>query len=161
MRHWVNRLLVVAAASAAVYAGAYAVRSALATDHPAVGTAQAAEATLTAQTVKFGHDRVVTHIRSGGMACFKVMKGSSTVARSCFGALAADEIVYASSRSAVGGRAGSNVKAVIVRLTQKGTVWATLHRGAFFAAIPPGHRATQVIKVLANGDRETFTVRAT
>ena len=50
--------------------------------------------------------------------------------------LAADQIAYASSRYAVGGVAGSDVRAVIVRLTKKGTVWATLRRGTFYAAVP-------------------------
>jgi hypothetical protein len=159
MRRWANRILVVVTVGAALYAGVFAVRSALdAASSPSVASASAAEATVSSQTVSFGHNRVVTRVKPGGLACFKVMKGSSKVASSCFGALAADAIVYTASPVAVAGRAGSLVKAVIVRLTRKGTVWAQLKRGAFYAELPKGHRATKVIKVLEDGTRRSFTV---
>ena len=73
-------------------------------------------------------------------------------------ALAEDEIAYASSRYAVGGLAGSDVTAVIVRLTGKGTVWATLKRGAFYTDVPAGHNVRAVVKVLRDGTRKAFTV---
>jgi hypothetical protein len=159
MRRWANRTLVVVTVAAALYAGVFAVRSALdATSSPPVAAASAVEATVSSQTVSFGHDRVVTRVKPGGAACFKALKGSSKVASACFGALAADAIVYASSPTAVAGRAGPLVKAVIVRVTGKGTVWAQLKRGAFYAALPKGRRATKVIKVLKGGTRQSFTV---
>jgi hypothetical protein len=50
------------------------------------------------------------------------------------------------------------VRAVIVRLTSRGTVWATLKDGAFYAAVPKGHNVRAVVKVLAGGQRQSFTV---
>jgi hypothetical protein len=97
-------------------------------------------------------------MRTSSLGCFRVVVGSSTVARSCTSKLAADQIAYASSRYAVGGVAGSDVRAVIVRLTKKGTVWATLRRGTFYAAVPAGHAVRTVVKVLTDGSRTSFTV---
>ena len=97
-------------------------------------------------------------MRPGGLACFTVNLGSSTVGRSCLGHLYPDEIVYASSRYAVGGLAGSDVRAVIVKLTRKGTTWATLRRGAFYAKVPKGYNVRAVVKVLRDGSRKSFTV---
>ena len=83
---------------------------------------------------------------------------SALVARSCVSSLAPDQIAYASSRYAVGGVAGSDVRAVIVRLTKRGTVWATMRRGTFYAAVPARHNVRSVVKVLRNGSRTSFTV---
>jgi hypothetical protein len=47
---------------------------------------------------------------------------------------------------------------VIVKLTKKGTVWATLRRGAFYAKVPTGHRVRALVKVVRGGSRTTFTV---
>ena len=73
--------------------------------------------------------------------------------------IGATEIRYTRSANAVRGVAGSSVRAVIVKLTKKGTVWATLHDGAFVAAVPDGYRVLAVVKVLAGGRRQTFRVR--
>jgi len=156
---WLNRLAVIGAFAAAIGAAWFAVGSALhRADRPPVAAAEAAQATVSAGTVTFGRGRVITTVKPGGLACFRVLAGSATVARACFGALGPQAIVYASSRQAIGGRAGPQVKAVIVHLTRKGTVWAQLQRGTFYATIPKGRRATKVVKVLADGSRTSFAV---
>lgn len=134
--------------------------AALSATSSAVSEAKAASATslLASRTVSFPGARVVLRERPGGPACFTVNLGGSTVGRSCVGHLYPDEISYASSRHAVGGLAGSDVRAVIVRLTHKGTVWATLRRGAFYARVPKAHTVRAVIKVLRDGSRKAFTV---
>ena len=145
--------------AAAVAAGAFAVLSALGASTGSVIPAKAAApATAGSRSVAFGNGRVVLHMRTSSFGCFRVVVGSSTVARSCSSSLASDQIAYASSRYAVGGVAGSSVRAVIVRLTKKGTVWATLRRGTFYAAVPRGHDVRAVVKVLTDGSRTSFTV---
>ena len=147
------------AVAAAVAAGAAAVLSALGAPSGTVPPATAAAPTgFGARSVAFGNGRVVFSLRSANFGCFRVVVGSSTVARSCTSGLAADEIAYASSRYAVGGLAGSEVRAVIVRLTRKGTVWATMRRGTFYGAIPNGYNVRAVVKVLTDGSRKSFTV---
>jgi hypothetical protein len=150
--------LALASLAAAVAAGTLAVLSALGASSPGVSPAQAAAPELTSRSVAFGHDGVVVHVRPNGSACFRLRRGSSTIARSCVAGLGASEISYASSPHAIGGVAGSQVRAVIVRLTRQGTVWATLRRGTFYAALPAGYAARAVVKVLAGGARRTFTV---
>jgi hypothetical protein len=56
----------------------------------------------------------------------------------------------------VGGLAGPDIHAVIVKLTRKGTVWATLRNGAFYATVPDGFRVRRVVKVLRDGSRTGF-----
>jgi len=150
---------VLGAVAVAVAAGAAAVLSALGASTGSVTPAKAAaSAALGSRSVAFGSGRVVLRMRTSGLGCFRVVVGSSTVARSCTANLAADQIAYASSRYAVGGVAGSDVRAVIVRLTKKGTVWATLRRGTFYVAVPAGHNVRAVVKVLGDGTRKSFTV---
>ena len=148
-----------ASVAAAVAAASVAVLSGLgaptASGTPATG---AAPVSLGSRSVAFGNGRVVIRMRTSSLGCFRVAVGSSTVARSCVSRLAANQIAYAASRFAVGGVAGTDVRAVIVRLTKKGTVWATLRRGTFYAAVPAGHNVRAVVKVLADGSRTSFTV---
>ena len=139
-------------------AGLAAIVAALGAPSPTVSQAKAAEATITYHSVPFGHFRVVVQHRPGGLLCFAVNKGSSTVGRSCARSVGAGQIEYASSRYAVGGLAGADVHAVIVRLTRKGTVWATLKNGAFLAQVPKGYNVRAVVKVLRDGSRTSFTV---
>jgi hypothetical protein len=154
-----RRALVLGSLAAAVAAAAAAVLSALGAPTGSVAPAKAAAtASLGSRSVAFGNGRVVLRMRTSKLGCFRVVVGSSTVARSCTSNLAADQISYASSRYAVGGVAGSGVRAVIVRLTKKGTVWATLRRGTFYAAVPAGHDVHAVVKVLSDGSRTSFTV---
>lgn len=154
-----RRVLALGSLAAAVAAAAAAVLSALgAPTTTAVPAKAAASAGLGSRSVAYGNGRVVLIMRTRSLACFRVTVGASTVARSCISTLAPDQIGYASSRYAVGGVAGSDVRAVIVRLTKKGTVWATMRRGTFYAAVPDGHDVRAVVKVLSDGSRTSFTV---
>ena len=145
--------------AAAIAAGAFAVLSALGASTGSVVPAKAAApVALGSRSVAFGNGRVVLRMRTSSLGCFRVVVGSSTVARSCTSSLTPDQIAYASSRYAVGGVAGSDVRAVIVRLTNKGTVWAALRRGTFYAAVPAAHNVRAVVKVLSDGSRTSFTV---
>ncbi|HEY2778974.1 MAG TPA: hypothetical protein VGI77_13840 [Gaiellaceae bacterium] len=147
------------AVAAAVAAGAAAVLSALGASTGSASPAKAAAPpAFGSRSVAFGNGRVILLLRSGNFGCFRVVVGSSTVARSCTSILAPDQIAYASSSHAVGGVAGSGVRAVIVRLTRKGTVWATLRRATFYAAVPAGYNVRAVVKVLNDGSRTSFTV---
>jgi hypothetical protein len=141
-----------------IAAGTSAVLNGLGASTTALPQASAADvAAVTSQSVAFGHSRVVVRMQSG-LACFRVQHGRSTVARSCAPHLQPDEIGYATSRDAVGGVAGSGVRAVIVRLTKKGTVWATMRRGTFYADVPRAYDIRAVVKVLRDGTRRAFTV---
>src|SRR5581483_1933212 len=155
-----RRALAVGALGAGIVAAIAAVVAALAapTGTPTIAQADAADAPIVSRTVAFGHARVAVHVRPGGLTCFAVDLGSSTVGRSCAMNFGPDEIAYAASHWAVGGIAGNEVRAVIVRLTRKGTVWATLRNGAFYAAVPAGYEARAVVKVLAGGGRTAFTI---
>ena len=145
--------------AAAVAAAAAAVLSALGAPTASVTPAKAAApAAFGSRSVAFGNGRVVMRMRTSRLGCFRVVVGSSTVARSCTSSVSANQIAYASSRYAVGGVAGSDVRAVIVRLTKKGTVWATLRRGTFYAAVPAGHNVRTVVRALSDGSRTSFTV---
>jgi hypothetical protein len=158
MRRVGRRALALASLAVAVAAGTAAVLSALGAPDGSVPQARAADAQMTSRSVPYGHSRVVVRVGANGRICFRVNRGSSTVARSCASRLGAGEIGYASSRTAVGGIAGSHVRAVIVKLTKKGTIWATLRRGTFYADVPKAHAPREVVKVLAGGARRTFTV---
>lgn len=139
-----GRAIAIGALAAGVAAGLIAVLAALAAPTATVSQAKAADIT------------VRVRMQKDGSRCFTV--GGAAATRTCVRALEPDEIRYASTRSAIGGLAGLGVRAVIVKLTKKGTVWATLADGTFYAAVPAGHRVRAVVKVLANGRRETFTV---
>ena len=123
---------------------------------PQVGAVSAAQATLTSRTVSFGRGAVEIRTSPGGTTCFTVRDGGRA-ARGCL-AVNAIRIGYAVTPRAVGGVAGANVHAVIVKLTHKGTVWATLANGAFLAPLPAGRRPRAVIKVLKDGSRRAFPV---
>ncbi|HET7130350.1 MAG TPA: hypothetical protein VFJ93_14855 [Gaiellaceae bacterium] len=155
-----RRALALGSLAAAIAAGAAAVLSGLGAPSTTVTPAEAAAPVgLGSRSVPFGNGRVVLVMRTSSLGCFRVTLGSSTVARSCVSAsLGPTEIAYASSRYAVGGVAGSDVRAVIVRLTKKGTVWATMRRGTFYAAVPAKHNVRAVVKVLRDGSRKSFTV---
>ena len=68
-------------------------------------------------------------------------------------------VAYTVSRTAVEGRAGSEVRAVIVRLTHGGTVWAQLKDGSFTARLPHGLRPIRLVVVLAGGSRQRLALR--
>jgi hypothetical protein len=154
-----RRVIAVGALAAGAAAGSMAVMSALGGSTATIAQAKAADATLISyHPVSFGRGEAIGVRKHGSRYCFTVRRGTSTLGRGCTGQLAPDGLEYASSRYAVGGLAGGDVRAVIVKLTHRGTVWATLRHGAFYAAVPKGHRPRAVIKVLAGGARRTFTV---
>jgi hypothetical protein len=159
MRAQANRVLALGGLAAGGAALLMAVLSALGTSAPATGADGAAASGLRSGTVAFGTGRVAVRLRAGG-ACFDVRKARS-VAHACVKRLGAGQIRYATTDGAIGGVAGPSVRAVIVRLTQKGTVWASLERSVFYADVPLGHRVRAVVKVLRGGTRRTFAVRAT
>jgi hypothetical protein len=64
----------------------------------------------------------------------------------------------AGGRQVVAGAAGSRVRAVIARLTRRGTVWPSLRSGLFYAILPHGYRLHRLVAVLAGGRR--LAVRA-
>ena len=140
--------------AAGITAGLLAVLDALDASTTNLTAAQAAAAP-TARAVDFGGTRVALQTTPGGRTCVTFGGRSACALR-----LASDQIVYAASSTAVGGAAGVEVRAVILRLTRKGTVWAELRDGAFYATIPAAHRLRAVVKVLRNGTRRTFAVRA-
>jgi hypothetical protein len=75
--------------------------------------------------------------------------------------VAPGEIGYTVSPRGIGGVAGADVRAVIVKLTRRGTVWATLRDGVFYADVPPAYRVRSVVKVLRDGSRKAFAVTPT
>jgi hypothetical protein len=149
-----SRALAVGSLAAGIAIGAAAVISALGAPAPGLPEANAASPSVS-RTVSFGAARVAISAQPNGTTCVRV-----GAARSCGLHLTPNAIGYVIAPGAVGGAAGGNVQAVIVRLTRKGTVWAMLKRGAFYAAIPSGYRVRALVKVLRGGERSTFKVTA-
>jgi hypothetical protein len=149
-----NRVLAVGGLSAGAIALAFALFSALGAPDRGVSAAKAADATITSQTVAIGSAKVTVRVLPSG-TCFTVTDRDGA-AHACPHVAAADDIGFALTPNGVGGLAGPDVRAVIVRLTRKGTVWATLRDGAFYAAVPDGYRARRVVKVLRDGSRTGF-----
>jgi hypothetical protein len=156
MRWSRNRVLAVGALAAGAAAAAVAVLSAL--GGPAQGVA-AAQATVTSRTVSFGPAHVVVRVLADRSICYRVVENAGS-SHACRARIRVNEIGYTVSPRGIGGVAGANVRAVIVKLTRHGTVWATLHDGVFHADVPLAYRARAVIKVLRDGSRRTFTVTA-
>jgi hypothetical protein len=123
---------------------------------PASGV-RGAQATQTSRTTTFGHARVVVQALPAGIVCYRVTESTGT-SRSCSSGLGESEIGFTVSPRGIGGVAGREVRAVIVRLTRRGTVWATLRDGVFYADVPPAYRVRAVVKVLRDGTRKAFAV---
>jgi hypothetical protein len=140
------------AAGAAALAGT--VLSALGDPGPAVSSAKAAEATIRSHTVTIGSAQVVVRALPSG-TCFTVRDAGGS-AHACPSRTGAADLSFAQTPQGVGGIAGDDVRGVILRLTRKGTVWATLRGGAFYAAPPSGYRVRMVVKVLRDGSRRAF-----
>jgi hypothetical protein len=149
-----GRLLAVGGLSAGAAAALVAVLTALGA--PASGV-QAAEATLTSHTTRFGSGRVDVQLLPAGTVCYRVTESTGS-SRSCRSRVGSGEIGFTVSPSGVGGVAGSDVRAVIVKLTRRGTVWATLRDGSFYADVPPAYRVRAVVKVLPDGSRKAFAL---
>ena len=150
-----GRALAVGGLSAGAIAAFVAVLTALAA--PASGV-QAAQATLTSRSIAFGPARVTVQALPKGVVCYRVTE-SAGGSRSCSSHIRSTEIGYTVSPRGIGGVAGSDVRAVIVKLTRHGTVWATLKDGAFYADVPLAYRVRAVVKVLHDGSRKAFAVR--
>jgi hypothetical protein len=123
---------------------------------PASGV-KAAEATLTSRSTAFGTARVRVQVLPAGTVCWVVAESAGS-SRSCRSRVGGGEIGFTVSPRGIGGVAGSGVRAVIVKLTRRGTVWATLKSGVFYADVPPAHRVRVVVKVLRDGSRKAFPV---
>ena len=149
-----NRVLALGGLFAGAIALAIALFSALGAPDRGVAAAKAADATITSQTVAIGAATVAIRVLPSG-TCFTVRDADGS-AHSCPQTADADDIGFVLTPKGVGGLAGSEIHAVIVRLTRKGTVWATLRNGAFYAAVPDGYHARRVVKVLQNGSRTGF-----
>lgn len=149
-----GRALAIGGLSAGAVAAFVAVLTALAA--PASGV-EAAQATLTSHTTVFGPARVAVQVLPGGTVCYRVTETAGT-SRSCSSHVRPTEIGYTVSARGIGGVAGGDVRAVIVKLTRRGTVWATLKDGAFYADVPVAYRVRAVVKVLRDGSRKAFVV---
>jgi hypothetical protein len=147
------RTLAVGGFAAGTAAGALAVFSALGAPTSGVDTAQA---TITPQTTAFGHARVVVGVGPKGV-CYTVVEPNGR-SHACRARLRVNQIGYTVSPRGVGGVAGANVRGVIIKLTRRGTTWAKLRNGAFFADVPTPYRVRAVIKILRDGSRKRFAV---
>jgi hypothetical protein len=153
--HWNRgRSLAVAGLCAGAVAALVAVLTALAA--PASGV-RGAQATLTSRTTTFGHARVTVQVLPAGTVCYRVTE-STGASRSCRTSVGSGEIGFAVSPRGIGGVAGGAVRAVIVKLTRRGTVWASLQKGVFYADVPLAYRVRAVVKVLRDGTRKAFPV---
>ena len=124
-------------------------------DTEGVAAAQAVQVQTIRHAVHVGGTTVRGTEKPSGAVCFAAPHASA-----CASTLGASQLSYATGHSGarvvLAGVAGSSVKGVIARLTQKGTVWPTLHDGAFYVVLPRGHRLTSIVKVLAGGRRISF-----
>jgi len=123
---------------------------------PASGV-RGARATLTSHSIAFGPARVTVQVLPTGVVCYRVTESSGS-SRSCRSRVGSSEIGFTISPNGIGGVAGGDVRAVIVKLTRRGTVWASLQNGAFYADVPPAYRARAVVKVLRDGSHKAFAV---
>jgi hypothetical protein len=122
-----------------------------------VAGVEAAQATSSSRSTTFGHARVAVQMLPMGTVCYSVTESSGS-SRACRSRVGAGEIGFTISPRGIGGVAGPDVRAVIVKLTRHGTVWARLRDGTFYADLPPAYRARAVVKVLYDGTRKTFAV---
>jgi hypothetical protein len=151
-----NRGRSLAVGGLAAGAGAALIAVLAALSAPASGV-RGAQATLTSRSTTFGAARVLVQMLPGGVVCYRVTESTGT-ARSCRSRVGSREIGFALSPRGIGGVAGSDVRAVIVKLTRRGTVWATVRNGAFYADVPLAYRVRAVVKVLRDGSRKAFPV---
>jgi hypothetical protein len=147
-------LLAVSAAAAAAY---LAVHSGL--NAGATGRTARAAATKP-HTTSFGPSKVLVTGLPSGVVCYRVIEPSGS-SHGCRKPVKASEMAYTVSPHAIGGVVGSDVRAVIVKLTRRGTKWATIRDGTFYADVPIPYRVRAVIKVLRGGTRERFDVKPT
>jgi hypothetical protein len=149
-----SRVLALGGLAAGAMALVAAVLSAVGGPDRAVSAAKAAEATIRSRTVAVGEAHISVRALPGG-TCFTVRDAGGS-AHACPSRTGAPNLSFVLTPHGVGGIAGNDVRAVIVRLTRKGTVWATLRDGVFYAAPPSGYRVRAVVKVLRDGSRRAF-----
>lgn len=153
--HWDRRrALALGGLATGTVAALVAVLTALSA--PASGV-RGAQATQASRSLSFGRATVLVQARPAGIVCYRVTESAGT-ARSCRSGVAPAEIGFAVSPRGVGGVAGRDVRAVIVKLTRRGTVWASMRDGAFYADVPSAYRVRAVVKVLRDGTRKAFAV---
>lgn len=150
-----GRSLAVGGLFAGAVAALVAVLAALSA--PASSGVEGAQATLTSHTTTFGSARVDVQLLPAGNVCYRVTESTGS-SRSCRSRVGSGEIGFTISPRGIGGVAGSDVRAVIVKLTRRGTVWATLRAGSFYADVPVAYRVRAVVKVLRDGSRKAFAV---
>jgi hypothetical protein len=151
-----GRVLTLFAVSAAGAAAYLAVHSGL----NAGATGGADKARTRSHSTSFGPSTVLVTGRPSGVVCYRVIEPSGS-SHGCRPPVKASEIAYTVSPRAIGGVAGADVTAVIVKLTRRGTKWATIRDGVFYADVPVPYRVRAVIKVLRGGTRERFDVKPT
>jgi hypothetical protein len=151
-----NRGRALAVGGLAVGAAAALIAVLTAFSAPASGV-RGAQPTLASHSTTFGVGRVTVQVLQNGAVCYRVTDSTGT-SRGCRSRVASGEIGFTLSPSAIGGVAGGDVRAVIVKLTRRGTVWSTLRDGAFYADVPPAYRVRAVVKVLRDGSRKAFAV---
>jgi len=152
MRGRVLTLLAVSAAAAAAYLAVHSGLNAGATG----GTAKSAA--TKPHTTTFGASSVHVTVTSSGVVCYRVIERTGS-SHGCRKPVNATEMAYTVSPHAIGGVVGSDVRAVIVKLTRRGTKWATIRDGTFYADVPIPYHVRAVIKVLRGGTRERFDVK--
>jgi hypothetical protein len=150
-----GRALAVGGLFAGAVAALVAVLTALSAPASGVRSAQTA---LTSHSATFGAGRVAVQVLPSGVVCYRVTESSGS-SRSCRSRVGSSEIGFTVSPRGIGGVAGGDVRAVIVKLTRRGTVWATLRNGVFYADVPPAYRVRAVVKVLRDGSRKAFRVK--
>lgn len=148
-----SRTLALAGLTAGAAALLVAVLSAFGAPDRTIAVAKAADATIVSRTVHIGGSRIVIRVLPSG-TCFTIHDGVAKHA--CPARVGPREMNFAVTPHGVGGIAGAQVQALIVRLTRKGTVWAKLDNGAFYAKFPKGYKARAVVKVLRDGSRRAF-----
>jgi len=149
-------MLVFGALAAGAAGVAIAVGSALgASTTSGVAAAEVVRVQTVSHVVHIDGARITVTTKPNGSVCY-----SAPSVKSCASSLADSQLSYATGhagkRVVVAGVAGKDVKAVIARLSRKGTVWPTLRNGAFYAVFPRGYRLTSIVKVLAGGRRVAF-----
>lgn len=155
--HWNRgRSMAVGGLSAGAVAALVAVLTALSAPASGVGV-RGAQATLTSHTTIFGAGHVTVQVLPTGTVCYRIAESAGT-SRSCRSRVGASEIGYTISPRGVGGVAGTGVRAVIIKLTRRGTVWSRMRNGVFYADVPPAYRVHAVVKVLRDGSRKAFPV---
>ena len=147
-------MLALAGLAAAVAGGFIAVSRGLGAARATSGVA-GAEAVSVRRTVHIDGAAIRITKKPSGSVCYAAPHVSDCASR-----LADDALSYATAHTGghvvLAGVAGTKVKAVIARLSHKGTVWPRLEDGAFYAVLPRGYRLQSIVKVLAGGRRVAF-----